>query len=132
MYRYIGTPAHYKLTVRTPAHYKLTVRERVECQGGEHTSVYEYSTPLAFSRPRCVLNSHWGGHYRETIIGRGIPDVDFPDDGFPISPLPDTRSALGIGHRGTPISGIGYWGGAISGRVSSGGVSIGKGNIGAD
>jgi len=38
------------------------------------------------------------------MIGRGLPDTALPDDGFPISPLPDTRLAAGIGHRGTPTS----------------------------
>jgi len=73
------------------------------------------------------------GQYRETIIGRGLPVIASPDDGFPISPLPDARLAVRNRSSGHPFMGnIGHRGGSISGRVSSGGVNIGNGSIGAD
>ena len=66
------------------------------------------------------------------LLWRGLPVIASPDDGFPISPRPMLVWECGIGHRGTPLWGIGHRGGSISGRVSSGGVNIGNGSIGAD
>jgi len=80
--------------------------------------------------PDVSLTHIGGGQYRETIIGRGLPDTASPDDGFPISPSPMLVWQCGIGHRGTPISGIGHRegqyregyhrGGSISGTAVSG------------